>query len=139
MCVLCMVYVQIYLLLNRWTNQNARTYHKLFMDKNGQKMVKNAKKRQNSYHNIIFFQIQDHEDDNILGQVMTNFHQMSLKGDMGCNMTTSKRLTTTTSSNSGQREILQLQQQQQQTPHIQPCLPLSGPGHQQGPPPLSHR
>ena len=68
---------------------------------------------------------------------MTNFHQMSLKGDMGCNMTTSKRLTSTTSSNSGQREILQLQQQQ--TPHIQPCLPLSGPGHQHGPPPLSQR
>merc|ERR1712018_254644 len=81
----------------------------------------------------------DHEiqDDNILGQVMTNFHQMSLKGDMGCN---TKRLTNiSTSSNSGQREILQLQQQQ--TPHIQSWSNLSGPSHhQQGPPtPLSRR
>lgn len=34
----------------------------------------------------------DHEqDDNVLGQVMTNFHQMSLRGDMGFNYSNPKQ------------------------------------------------
>lgn len=100
----------------------------------------------------------DHEqDDNVLGQVMTNFHQMSLRGDsMGFNLYTNpkqqqqKQLTTTTTSNnsiiiaglnnpasSQQKETSILQHSQTQNIYQQQ-LSLPTP-QQQPPPPLMHQ
>lgn len=98
----------------------------------------------------------DHEqDDNVLGQVMTNFHQMSLRGDsMGFNYTNpkqqqQKQLTTTTSNNSiiiaglnnpassQQKETSILQHSQTQNIYQQQ-LSLPTP-QQQPPPPLMHQ
>jgi len=98
----------------------------------------------------------DHEqDDNVLGQVMTNFHQMSLRGDsMGFNNTNpkqqqQKQLTTTTSNNSiiiaglnnpassQQKETSILQHSQTQNIYQQQ-LSLPTP-QQQPPPPLMHQ